>query len=595
MNSIRKKNKKRIHSKSSVSLICQNCKKDFIIESEDFNFYEKIKVPPPTFCPECRMQRRMAWRNERTLHRNKCAKTGKSLISCFSKESPFTIYERDIWWGDGWDPTDYGIQYDFQKSFFSQFKKLLEKVPHPNLFIGKCVNTFYGNYIGEFRNSYLISASWEGENVIYASRCNFCKDSMDMYITTKCEFCYDDISSTKCYETFFSHNADSCTSSYFLYDCKNCINCFGCISLRNKSNCMWNVQLTKDEYNKKLKALDIGSFKNFKKAKEKFEKLKLSAKRRFANIINSTDVSGDDIFHADNSKACFGVLEEIKDCKFLMNSFRTKDSYDGYGLGLVELLYEGMDSGVNGSSQLFVLTVWECLNAEYSFNCHGCNNIFGCVGLRNKNYCIFNKQYEKVEFGKLRELIIKQMNKVFYIDKRGNKYGYGEYFPIEISPFGYNETVSQDYFPLSQETILKNGYNYIEKEKSEYKTTCLSEDLSDHIEGANENVLSLIIECGSCKRPYKIIQNEYIFLKRFNLPLPRNCFECRHQERFKKVNPPKLWHRSCMCDPTSQSFDGRNKNHFHGIRKCDVEFETNYAPERPEIVYCEKCYQQEVY
>jgi len=25
------------------------------------------------------------------------------------------------------------------------------------------------------------------------------------------------------------------------------------------------------------------------------------------------------------------------------------------------------------------------------------------------------------------------------------------------------------------------------------------------------------------------------------------------------------------------------------------EFETAYAPDRPEIVYCEKCYQQEVY
>jgi hypothetical protein len=51
-----------------------------------------------------------------------------------------------------------------------------------------------------------------------------------------------------------------------------------------------------------------------------------------------------------------------------------------------------------------------------------------------------------------------------------------------------------------------------------------------------------------------------------------------------------------MCDPTSQSFDGQSKtNHFHGDKKCEVEFETSYAPDRPEIVYCEKCYQQEVY
>lgn len=29
--------------------ICQKCKKDFLIESEDFAFYEKIKVPARLF------------------------------------------------------------------------------------------------------------------------------------------------------------------------------------------------------------------------------------------------------------------------------------------------------------------------------------------------------------------------------------------------------------------------------------------------------------------------------------------------------------------------------------------------------------------
>ena len=30
--------------------VCQNCKKDFVIEPDDFLFYEKMKVPAPTFC-----------------------------------------------------------------------------------------------------------------------------------------------------------------------------------------------------------------------------------------------------------------------------------------------------------------------------------------------------------------------------------------------------------------------------------------------------------------------------------------------------------------------------------------------------------------
>ncbi|HAQ02303.1 TPA: hypothetical protein DCQ22_00170 [Candidatus Nomurabacteria bacterium] len=559
--------------------ICQNCRLQFTIEPDDFSFYEKIKVPAPTFCPECRMQRRFTFRNERVLHRNKCAKTGKSVISCFSSESPFIIYDRDIWWSDKWDPTEYGMDYDFSRPFFKQFRELLEKVPQPNLFIGKCTDTLYGNHIGEFKNSYLVSASWLGENINYASRCNESKDSMDMFTTVNCEFCYDDVSCVKCYETFYSQNAVSCVSSYFLYDCKNCTNCFGCTNLRNKSYCIWNEQLTKEEYFKKLSELNIGNYNNFKKIKEEFNKFKLSALRRFSNIVNSSNVSGDDITNASNSHDCFYVANNIKDCRFLINAIdRLNDSYDGYGVGAnTQLLYEGIDSGVNGSMQLFTATSWECLNTEYSYNCHGCNNLFACVGLRENSYCIFNKQYSKGEYIELKKKIIEHMNNIPYTDKKGNVYKYGEFFPAEISPFGYNETVAEDYFPLSEDDIKSNGYNFLNPDKSGYTITHTSKDIPDDIKDIKETILDYIIECESCNKGYKIIQSEYEFLKRFNLPIPRKCFECRHKDRFNQVNPPKLWHRSCMKEG------------------CTNTFETSYVPERPEIIYCEKCYQNEVY
>ena len=111
------KSENRIHSTSSVSTICQNCKQDFIIESEDFNFYEKIKVPPPTWCPKCRAIRRLMWRNERTLYYNTCAFSGKKIFSMFDPETKLVVYDKDIWWSDKWDPTYYGIDYDFSKPF----------------------------------------------------------------------------------------------------------------------------------------------------------------------------------------------------------------------------------------------------------------------------------------------------------------------------------------------------------------------------------------------------------------------------------------------------------------------------------------------
>jgi len=56
---------------------CVSCKADFTIESDDFGFYEKINVPPPTWCPRCRLIRRMSWHGYQILYKRKCDFTGE--------------------------------------------------------------------------------------------------------------------------------------------------------------------------------------------------------------------------------------------------------------------------------------------------------------------------------------------------------------------------------------------------------------------------------------------------------------------------------------------------------------------------------------
>ena len=107
--------------------ICQNCQTGFFVEPEDFKFYEKIKVPPPTFCPECRRQRRWIWRNERTYYKRKCNAPGHSeeIISLYSQDLPYTVYDQKCWWSDSWSSLNYGKDYDFTKPFFKQYEELL--------------------------------------------------------------------------------------------------------------------------------------------------------------------------------------------------------------------------------------------------------------------------------------------------------------------------------------------------------------------------------------------------------------------------------------------------------------------------------------
>jgi len=556
---------------------CQNCHNDFTIEPEDFAFYEKVKVPPPTWCPECRMARRLSWRNERTLHHSKCAATGVNIITGFVPDLGYTVYERDYWWSDKWDPLSYGRDYDFSKPFFEQFSQLMHRVPHPSVFNSRTINCDYVQHTGEYKDGYLVSASWTGENVAYASRCHWAKDCMDMFETFDCTLSYEDVSCVKLYNTHFSFRSQNCQDSWFLFDCKSCNNCFGCWNLRNKSYHIFNKPYSKEEYKKKIAEFDMGSYKNLSAAKEKFSDIKKQALHKFAMLINAPESTGDNVENAKNCKNCFVFGKDVRDCKYCMNGgFKASDIYDGYGVGdNSELLYEAFDSGVQGSRQLFVGIVYGCNLATYCYNCTGVSNLFGCVGLRDKQYCILNKQYSKEEY----EKIVAKIKEKMTSDRE-----YGEFFPIKISPFGYNETIAQDYFPLTKEEILTKGYKWQEIPIPKHNPTIQTNNLPDHIKDVDDSILEEIIECYQCKRPYRIIKRELDFLKHLNIALPRMCFECRHQDRFHQVNFPRLFHRSCMC----------KQSHQHHTGQCPNEFETSYAPERPEIIYCEQCYQQEV-
>ena len=95
---------------------CQNCKKDFAIEPDDFAFYEKIDVPPPTLCPECRYIRRLLDRNEYNFYKRKCDATGKDIISIYRPEQPFPVYQQDYWKSDNFEADIYGRDFDFSKT-----------------------------------------------------------------------------------------------------------------------------------------------------------------------------------------------------------------------------------------------------------------------------------------------------------------------------------------------------------------------------------------------------------------------------------------------------------------------------------------------
>lgn len=570
----------------SETKICQNCKNDFTIESEDLSFYEKIDVPAPTFCRECRLQRRMSWRNERSLHKVKCSAPGheEDIISMYNPMSLHVVFDNNYWWSDKCDATEYSLSYDFSRTFFEQFNELLIKVPLPALSILNSINSDYTNFVDSNKNCYLIFGSGWNENAQYGNKLFQCKDSQDLLMCTKCELSYECVGCLESYRLMWSKDSKNCSDSSFLFNCKNCNYCFGCTNLINKSYCIWNKQYTREEYFEKLEKLDLKNNKKIKELQERYyREMYLTSVRRYANIISSVGCTGDNINNSKNCKLCFDIYQEVEDSKYLYSALFLKDSHDGIGVFKNELSYECVDANV-GNSNFSGITLYDGSDVKYSFNCHDVKNCFGCTGLRQRSYCILNKQYTKEEYKELVPKIIQHMNDMPYVDSKGGVYKYGEFFPSELSPFNYNETIAQEYFPLTKAEALKQGYKWKDKEERNYKIDVKTKDIPDTIKEIADDIVGKVIECEhrgecneQCTEAFKIIESELSFYRRMNLPLPHLCPNCRHYARLKQRNPLKLWHRKCMKPG------------------CENEFETSYAPERKEIVYCEKCYQQEVY
>lgn len=557
---------------------CQNCKQDFVIEPEDFDFYEKMKVPAPTFCPECRGIRRSIFWNGVNLYRKTESKEGKKIFSTYPEESYIKIYDHDYWLSDKWDPTEYGAEVDFKKPFLEQLKALKHSVPHSSRSVRGMVNSDYCSNASFLKNCYLCFNIGHVENCLYCVGANYSKDSVDCTYSFRQELCYGAWECNSNFQCFYCSDAKDCRNLWFCEECTNCNHCFACFNLRNKEYHIFNKPYSKEDYFKELGKMNFGSYAEVQKVKEKFNEFKLKLPRKYMHGNHNKNVSGDYVYRSKNTFNCF----EVGGCdnvRYSQNFADTvKDSYDYTNWGEnSELIYEVCSSGDNCRNIKFCYECWPAMqDSEYCFDCRSCSDCFGCIGLKSKQYCILNKQYTEGEYKELVEKIKKHMVDMPYIDKKGLVYKYGEFFPIEFSPLAYNETMAIEYFPKTKAEAVKEGYFWRDKIPAEYKVTIKASGLLDDIKDIKEDVLNEVIECELCNGAFKLIKAELDFYKRFSIPLPRMCFWCRHMERRRKANPLKLWHRKCMKPG------------------CTNEFETSYAPDRPEIVYCEACYNAEV-
>lgn len=562
----------------SMTNQCRQCSKTFKLEPSDLEFYKKIEVPPPTLCPDCRQQRRLAWRNERFLYQRQCDKTGQSIISAYAPDGPIKrVYQHDAWYQDDWDALEYGRDFDFSRPFFDQFADMMYQVPHMNLWMWENDNAEYNHCCMRLKNSYMNASTDKSEDSYY---CYISVNNRSVVDCTACEnseLAIECIDCDRLYQCAFCQQCRNCLETYLSFDCADCKYIFGCSGLRHKEYYLFNKPYPPVEWAARVKKI-LASQGELQKAVQQAYDISLTIPRLYNAIYNSEDCTGNYIWNSHNCQLSY-------DCRAGQNlkyvtyaPWNVKDTMDCYAVGDDELIYDAnFGAGVYNTQFAFWLKDGPS-NSQYVILCvNHCENLFGCVGLKGKKYCILNKQYRPAEYKQLRAKIIAHMQQT------GE---YGELFPAQYSPFGYNETVAQEYYPLSQADVARSGWKWKDNTGGTFgRETLLPEQMPDAITEIAVNICQQILRCRQCQRNYQIVAGEFAIYQLMGVALPRLCPNCRHLRRIALRNPRQLWHRQCMCTQVDHGHAGR----------CLIKFETTYSPERLELIYCEQCYTKEIY
>ncbi|MFA5788421.1 MAG: hypothetical protein WC924_00895 [Candidatus Gracilibacteria bacterium] len=495
------------------------------------------------------------------MYKRKCDFSKKSIISMISPDKPYIVYDKDIWWSDNWDSLSYGVDFDFSRPFFEQFGELIKKVPRINMTLSHCENSDYGPYSVSARNVYMATSCVESEDILYSYQTNHSRDCMDCMLTYKSELCYECIYGVNLYHCFWTQNCRDSSDLLFCRDCQGCEKCIGCVNLTQKKLHIFNQPVSEEKYNQFVQKLS--TVHAIEQCKQEFLKFSLQFPFRSAHNIQVENCIGDRLIKSKNAKYCFEA-EELEDCAYIyVLPSGAKDTYDTHYSPKVELVYEAMSASYDYNTQ-FVNHAWDVKNSRYVDSCFYSSNLFGCAGLKKNAYCILNKQYSKEEYEALVQKIIEHMKQT------GE---WGEFFPMQLSPYAYNESLAQDYFPLSQEQAAQMGLSWKLAEEKEFMKQALQ--VPEEIRNVPDDITKEILACIACGKNYRIIAQELQFYRKMKLPIPQKCPNCRYQERLFFRSSHKLYDRTCS--------------------KCQKAIKTTYQPNDQKIVFCEDCYLKEVY
>lgn len=426
----------------------------------------------------------------------------------------------------------YGKSYDFWKNFFENFKTLFLTIPVSRVhdFRGDSENSSYADVISSSKNVYL---SWNvtrgNENIFYSLWVK--EDCKDVYnsvmVWDHAEIIYNSIWVIKSFQIFYSKFISSSSYIWFSSNLVWCQECIFCDNLENKSYHINNVAYSKEDYLKeKKKILEKREdfYKNFEKLPNIWKNLGSTGKTNWVFLIQCDN--------AENSLYGYN-LKNTRNTILSWYSYWEEDIYDSIFCGMKSNAYWILCSWLQAEYIYNSFWVSGWMHNFYCYACEwSCSYCIWCIGLKNKSYCILNKEYSREEWYELAAKIFSQMEAHNIL---------WDFFPWEMNPFYFNDTLAYLIDDSFSKTEVQNKWYMWRTDEIkidipkwsdviEVKELNNFETYNEHWEWSiNREILQKVVKDNAWNY-YRILPSEYEFLIKYKLPLPR----IHWKERIKK-------------------------------------------------------------
>ena len=533
--------------KGSEDRVCRLTHKPYKVSAEEREALEYFGLPVPDVCPEERLRSRMAFHGERRYFWRRCDATGARIPSIYAAYAPFPVYSASVWNSDSWDPLSFGRSFDFQKAFFEQLAELWRVVPRPSASVADSRECRAAQNARRCERCVLVSSAIDTIDSCYCSDITRCSGCCDCDFVTDCTRCFECLNCHGCASVRWGEHCFDVQESSFVANCRSCRHCLFCANLEHREYCLFNEQLTADEYQQKLREWDFGHRTVVEKARE-----------QFGEFLKSCPVPHL-IVESEASENCEGLEGNfLVRVRAAMDAFYCSDGegllhcdrlagarkcLEGYGFG--DRISDSAQFVSCGSNAVNLVNCLECHNdvedLTYCSHCERSRHLFGCIGVRGREYCLFNRQYSAREYETLRKTIEEALRQ---------RSVFGRFFPMGFSGVAYNVSTAGSLMPLNraQAAVLQLAWD---EEEDKIKTTRLagidgsqSEVLSDTPESIygddGEAIESKVFLCEMTGQPFQILKSEWAFYHEMLVCPPSRAYDQRRHERLQRFGPRRM-------------------------------------------------------